>query len=116
MVGQGTTFAPGKTGGSKFLASHSHSVAAFSTNSGGAHSHNGRHVEDNKVDGSSTRMGHNANYESTYSSGAVSGKGSHTHPSVSTTTNTTGTGITVSSTAYSNMPPYLVVYMWQRTA
>lgn len=41
------------------------------------------------------------------------GGGGHTHPITGSSTTTGNTG---SGTAFSNMPPYLTVYMWKRTA
>lgn len=41
------------------------------------------------------------------------GGGGHTHPITGSSSNTGNTG---SGTAFSNMPPYLTVYMWKRTA
>ena len=45
--------------------------------------------------------------------GATGGGGGHTHGQVATTTNSQSTSTTDSS---SSLPPYLVVYMWKRTA
>ena len=58
--------------------------------------------------------GTNADYnQDVYSSDA----GAHTHDVTTTqdTTNTFGTGAAATATD-GNMPPYLVVYMWKRTA
>lgn len=138
LLGQSSTYTAGSTGGAatKTLStdnlpahshtgpSHSHSIAAHThtgtTGTSGAHSHTlhrwlaggtgtARYVAQGQAD------------TPTYSTNSA---GAHTH---SFTTNAGGggntgaagtgnTGSTGKGTAFSIMPPYLTVYMWQRTA
>jgi hypothetical protein len=136
-TGGGGTYAAGATGGSKdaITVSHAHAYSS-TTGSGGQHAHgigsnNGNNggtwgyydwtsaagypgAKSWNWNGSGGGLGYGANATTgntgtTYAINASSGD-SHTH-SVSGTTAAVG-----SSGTDANLPPYLVVYMWQRTA
>lgn len=136
-TGGGGTYAAGATGGSKdaITVAHTHTYSG-TTGTGGQHYHGngsnngGNGGYDGYVDwssasgfpgaktwiwnGSGGGLGYGPNLTSgnqgtTYAINASSGD-SHSH-SVSGTTASTG-----SSGTDANLPPYLVVYMWQRTA
>ena len=136
-TGGGGTYAAGATGGSKdaITVSHAHTYSS-TTGSGGQHAHgigsnNGNNggtwgyydwtsaagypgAKSWNWNGSGGGLGYGANATTgntgtTYAINASSGD-SHTH-SVSGTTAAVG-----SSGTDANLPPYLVVYMWQRTA
>ena len=137
LLGESSSYTAGATGGSKdaTLVSHTHSA---SSNSTGSHTHtfsgttstvgNHQHLTswgeatggkygtsgsgqfgssgtdyDNKEFYTSSNGSHNHTY-----SGTTSSNGGHSH---TITVNSTG-----SSGTDANMPPYIVVYMWKRTA
>ena len=100
IIGNGGGYTAGNTGGSADSVVVSHTHTATSTDSG--------HTHPNGITGSNS----------------LSGAGSNSTPSSSNLSNT-GTGnavitTTVASAGVSgtnaNLPPYIVVYMWQRTA
>ncbi len=111
----------GETGGSKdtSIVSHTHSFSATS-GSGGSHNHN----IFGYAGGSLARLGfvtpvvaglsgyiNDGQYVSSYGgTDIIESGGAHTH-SVSGTTGSTG-----SSGTNANLQPYIVVYMWKRTA
>lgn len=112
LLGAGSTYSAGSTGGSRdaTLVSHTHTVSATAA-SAGSHYHSSRIVNDNKsgsyTGGSNNGYGYHygTSDETSYRSA-----GTHTH-SVSGTAASTG----VSGTN-KNMPPYIVVNVWKRTA
>jgi len=105
MVGDGGGFTAGNTGGSAdaVVVSHTHSV------SDPGHTHTT--VTRSAADGSSGSY--------TYMAG-VAGSNAGTDTSQSSSIQSASTGISVSSTGTSgtnaNLQPYIVVYMWKRTA
>jgi hypothetical protein len=115
MMGAGGSFSPGATGGSNdaIVVSHTHS---FSTTTGdaGGHQHSLQFAASSADDGPTSSGG-----VRTDSGGSVltmNGNnialavGNHNH-SVNGTTGAAG-----SSGTNANLPPFIVVYMWQRTA
>lgn len=115
LLGAGDTYSNGATGGSASLQSHTHRIPALSgtAQSNGAHTHTIKGL-------SGSISGAGACVESFGSAplatrditDAIVSNGAHTH-SVRTNASTSGsTGAGDSG----NMPPYLVVYMWKRTA
>lgn len=117
LVGAGSTYSGGATGGHKDLQSHTHSIPALSGTAASAGSHN--HLVTSKTTTyaqgtqSSWRClswtGTNADYSQDVYSGD---SGAHTH-SVTTTASTSGS---TGAGNGGNLPPYLAVYMWKRTA
>ena len=100
IIGNGGGYTAGNTGGSADAVVVSHTHTATSTDAG--------HTHPNGITGSNS----------------LSGAGSNSTPSSSNLSNT-GTGnasitTTIASAGVSgtnaNLPPYIVVYMWQRTA
>lgn len=119
LLGTGDNYANGSTGGSATLQSHTHSIPALS---GQAASSTHSHIVTTKTtsfgQGSQSAWrclswpGTNADYSQTVYTNNGTADGSHTH-TVSTTASTTGSAGDGNS---GNMPPYLTVYMWKRTA
>lgn len=141
LLGAGTSYTAGNTGGSAnaIIPYHRHSVSAVSDAiTGGGHSHGAgsnqafiRYNQGTVSTGVSERsvasasgnykapVVNNASTDFSYIGSTASE--THTHNLPSHNTNYTGKnadGTTPSSdnTAGANMPPYLVVYMWKRTA
>ena len=113
----------GETGGSKdaIVVSHSHTFSGNATSSAGTHSHGitdpgHRHSYISAEGASGTNMGgpifRNDGAQTGYSTTGISinADGAHTH-SISGTISTVG-----SSGTNANLPPYIVVKMWKRTA
>lgn len=107
MIGAGTgggaTYTAGSTGGSKdaITVSHTHTATSSVTDSG--------HNHTVSLPAGSGGSGNIASGGSTL--GSTSTSTATTGISVSTSISTTG-----SSGTDANLPPYVVVYMWQRTA
>lgn len=119
LLACGTSYANGSTGGSASLQSHTHSIPSLS---GTANSSSHTHVVTTKTTsyGSGSQSswrclswpGTNADWNQTVHTNNGSADGSHTH---SVTTNASTSGSTGAGNA-GNMPPYLAVYVWKRTA
>lgn len=105
LLGVGDTYTAGNTGGSanvtlqkSHMPSHTHTV------NGGSHRHSISNCS--AAGSSSSQLESYAKGNSANRSIYTAYDGGHTH-----TVSSTGGG-----SAHENMPPYLVVYMWQRTA
>ena len=115
LIGAGSTYAVNATGGNTSVTlatgnmpSHTHSVSITTTNTG---SHTHGLPRNNSGSAYREAIGYttSANRAQTTDTDSAGG---HTH-SVSGNTGSAGSSI---PTAINNMPPYLAVYMWKRTA
>jgi len=103
MIGNGGGFSAGATGGSADAVVVSHTHTATSTDSGHTH----------VMSANSARpiTGSAALYAAL--DGGVSGSSSTQSSTANITTTISTTGVSATN---ANLPPYIVVYMWQRTA
>ncbi len=120
LLGAGDDYTAGSLGGYTGLQEHSHSIPALtgSTSSAGSHSHSVGVDKDVAVSSSKTAWSaHDAGMSGAGGSVSTSSAGNHTH-TVTTNASTTGSAGNGASAGATdgNMPPYLVVYMWKRTA
>jgi len=116
LISQDGTYTAGSTGGSATttlveanLPSHTHSATSVSNTSDPGHSHNSAAGSGFISNGGSEQLagGNNLNFaRPSTTASAVTGL------SVSTSTTIGNTG---SGTSFSNLPPYIAVYMWNRT-
>jgi hypothetical protein len=106
LLSAGDTYTAGSTGGSAdaVVVSHNHSA---STASAGSHSHTFKY-RNNMGTGSATGSPHSASYTSGTGDIETNSTGAHTHTVTVSSNGVSGTG--------KNMPPYLAVYVWKRTA
>lgn len=105
MMGAGGSFAAGSTGGSNDAIVVSHTHTATSTDSGHTHA---------ALSGYLIQDGSSAYGSTPYGGGNLGGRIPNTatgNAAITTTVASTG-----SSATNANLPPYIVVYMWQRTA
>ena len=116
LLGAGdSTDTAGSTGGSRdaIVVSHSHTFSGITSNNG-YHSHTIRYHSYNGSQGSANANisgnGYGGSLYQDWNNLGTVASGSHTH-SYSGTTSTNGEAGTEK-----NMPPYLAVYMWKRTA
>ena len=100
IIGNGGGFSAGATGGSADAIVVSHTHTATSTDSG--------HTHPNGVSGASSLSGAGSNPTPSSDNFTNTGTG---NASITTTITSTG-----SSGTNANLPPYIVVYMWTRTA
>ena len=103
LIGNGGGFSAGATGGSADAVVVSHTHTATSTTSESPHSHVGGYVAGGQNTGSASPP-------------AVGSIGSSTSTAVTGLTVSTSIASSGVSGTNANLPPYIVVYMWTRTA
>jgi len=106
-VGDGGGFTAGATGGSAdaIVVSHSHTATTTSTDSGHTHLSNATGLINNNIAWVGTGGAYHRNVNDTYTATG------YANITSSTTVNSSG-----SSGTNANLQPYVVVYMWKRTA
>ena len=119
LIGAGGGYTAGSTGGSAShsitiseMPSHNHGGSTGSVGAGGNHAHSDNNFKSSG--GSQLKAGeavHSYEGGSSYGSGRLNTGSANGMPSHSHTIQSQGSG-----TAMSLMQPYLVVYMWKRTA
>lgn len=118
LLAAGNTYSAGSTGGSASIQSHTHSIPSLSGTaaSAGAHIHIVSKRTTTYAAGTQTNyraIASPTSVKADYTENCVSeSAGAHTH-SVSVNGGTTGSA---GSGNAGNMPPYLTVYVWKRTA
>lgn len=120
LLGAGSTYSNGATGGAATVTlttsqmpSHTHTFTGSSatTSSAGAHTHNvGRDYDGGG--GSSRYTVHSSGVSGAGGTSPTNSAGAHTHTLTAKGSNSSTGG----GGSHNNMPPYLVVYMWKRTA
>ena len=106
-IGNGGVFTAGDTGGSAdaIVVSHSHTATTTSTDSGHTHLSNATGLINNNIAWVGTGGAYHRNVNDTYTATG------YANITSSTTVNSAG-----SSGTNANLQPYVVVYMWKRTA
>lgn len=119
LVGAGNSYSVNATGGHADLQAHTHSIPALSgTAAASTHTHIVTTRTTTYAQGSQSSWrclswpGTNSDYSQTVKTNNGTADGSHTH-SVTTTASTSGS---TGAGNGGNLPPYLAVYMWKRTA
>lgn len=108
LLAAGSVYAEGSTGGSAdaSVIAHTHSVTGTAA-SNGAHTHSMKEIWS---DGSGSKSAYTMSSSRKQTTRSTASAGAHTH-TVSGTAASTGVAATGK-----NMPPYLTVYVWKRTA
>lgn len=107
LIGASATYAAASTGGSAdaIVVAHTHTGT---TDSDGAHTHAVATNDSNNFTPDTTVASNDGSGSTNNIAGAAVSDGAHTHAFT--------TGSTGSSGTNANLPPYLSVYMWKRTA
>lgn len=110
MMGAGGAFSPGTTGGSNDAITVSHTHTASVSDPGHSHGYDDAYFAEGPPNSGILGSG-DSDYDNSYV---------YRSPRPTTSSATTGISVSVSTTGSSgtnaNLPPYIVVYMWQRTA
>lgn len=122
LLGQSSDYEINSTGGNKdaIVPYHNHSIPSLSGSaaSNGAHTHKVAESDGTGADSMSVKTGGNVTSylfgTTAYPTLSAQSAGAHTH-SVTTNANNTGYVGTNGNITDANMPPYKVVYIWERT-